>query len=67
MADRAMDISEAARMIAVAPRSLSDKRFRQRIGLQARRIGKRRIVFLESDLLRLLERGREPLPGEARR
>lgn len=66
MRERALGVPEASEMLGVKPRSLSDRRFRIRLGLQARRIGGR-IVFLESDLLRLLERGREPLPGEARR
>jgi len=65
MRERALSVSEAAEMLAVSPRSLSDRRFRTRLGLQARRIGGR-IVFLESDLMRLLERGRERLPGEVR-
>lgn len=66
MREKAMGVSEAAEMLGVSPRSLGDKRFRIRLGLQARRICGR-IVFVESDLLRLLERGREPLPGETRR
>ncbi|MBI2882645.1 MAG: helix-turn-helix domain-containing protein [Candidatus Methylomirabilis oxyfera] len=64
--ERALSVGEASEMLAVSPRSLSDRRFRIRLGLQARRIGGR-IVFLESDLLRLLERGREGFPGERRR
>jgi hypothetical protein len=67
MAERAMGVDEASRLLSISPRSLADRRFRARIGIQARRIGKRRIVFLESDLLRLLERGKESLPGEGRR
>lgn len=64
--DEAVGVREAARFLGVADRSLADRRFRLRIGLQARRIGKR-TVFMRSDLLKLLERGREPLPGEGRR
>lgn len=66
MRERALSVSEASEMLSLSPRSLSDRRFRIRLGLQARRIGGR-IVFLESDLLRLLERGREAMPGEVRR
>lgn len=63
--DRAIGVVAASELLGVSPRSLGDRRFRIRLGLQARRIGGR-IVFLESDLLRLLERGRERLPGERR-
>lgn len=66
MGERALGVVEAASMLGVSPRSLGDRRFRLRLGLQARRVGGR-IVFLQSDLLKLLERGREPLPGEVRR
>jgi hypothetical protein len=66
MSERALSAKVAAEMLSLSPRSLADRRFRLRLGLQARRIGGR-IVFLESDLLRLLERGREPWPGELRR
>lgn len=67
MGERALNVIEAAKMLSLSPRSLADRRFRIRLGLQARRLSRRKIVFLESDLLKLLERGREPLPGEGRR
>lgn len=55
---RAYDIDEAAGILRVSPRSLADRRYRERLGLAARRVG-RRLVFLEEDLLRLLEGGRQ--------
>lgn len=60
------DVFSAAQLLKCSPRSLLDRRYRVRHGIQARRVG-RRLVFLESDLFRILERGREPLPGEGRR
>jgi hypothetical protein len=63
---RTLSIDEAARALSLSTRSLHDKRYRLRIGLPARKIG-RRTVFLEADVLKLLERGKERLPGEGRR
>ncbi len=60
---RTLSIDDTARLLSVSTRSLHDKRYRLRIGLPARKIG-RRTVFLEADILKLLERGRESLPGE---
>ena len=58
-------LDEAAAVLSVSPRSLADRRFRCRIGLVARKVG-RKTVFLMSDLERLLERGKEHLPGAGR-
>ncbi len=57
---RSLSKIEAADVLGISPRSLADRRYRTRIGLPARRIG-RRIVFLESDVRRLLELGKERL------
>jgi hypothetical protein len=56
---------ETAERLCVSPRSLLDKRYRLRIGLNAVRIG-RRLGFIEADVERLITRGREKLPGEMR-
>ena len=63
---RTLTIDETARTLCVSARSLADKRYRSRIGVPIGKIG-RRTVFLEADVLRLLEKGRESLPGEVRR
>lgn len=55
---RALSLIDASLTLGVSPRSLADKRYRTRIGLPARKIG-RRIVFLEDDLRHLLEVGRD--------
>lgn len=55
---------EAAAQLGVSKRSLSDKRYRLRIGLPAVRIG-RRIGFEERDVERIITRGRERLPTRA--
>lgn len=65
MLQKTLSIDEAAKLLSISPRSLADRRYRLRLGLPARKIG-RRVVFIEGDLLRILERGREPLPGEGR-
>ena len=57
---RSLSKIEAADVLGISPRSLADRRYRNRIGLPARRIG-RRLVFLESDCRRLLELGKERL------
>lgn len=63
---RTCSVEQAAAILQVSPRSLSDKRYRSRLGLAGRKIG-RRLIFAEEDVIRLLERGREHLPGEGRR
>jgi len=63
---RTLNLEQAADILKVSPRSLADRRYRLRLPLQARKVG-RKIVFVEDDVLRLLERGRERLPGEGRR
>ena len=52
---------ETAGRLNVSPSSLSDKRYRLRIGLNAVKIG-RRLGFLESDVQRLITHNREKLP-----
>jgi len=59
-------LEEAAKLLKVSPRSLADRRYRLRLGLSGRKIG-RRLIFVEGDLLRLLDAGRELFPGEGRR
>lgn len=61
-----LTLDEAAKLLKVSPRSLADRRYRCRLGLAGRKVG-RRLIFTEEDLLRLLHAGREPLPGERRR
>jgi len=64
---RILTVDEAARQLGLSPRSLLDKRFRTRTGLPAVKLGRRRIGFDERDIERLIERGRERLPGDERR
>ena len=59
-----LSIDAAAARLCVAPRSLGDKRYRMRIGLNAVKIG-RRLGFLEADVERLITRNREKLPAVA--
>ena len=56
-------IDEAAAVLKASPRSLADKRYRMRLGLVARKIG-RRIVFTQEDIQLVLDRGKEPLPDD---
>ena len=65
MLQKSLNIDEAARLLSISPRSLADRRYRLRLGLAARKIG-RRIIFLEEDILKLLERGKERFPGAGR-
>lgn len=60
---RTFTIDEAAAVLRVSPRSLGDRRFRCRLGLQALKVG-RRLVFAEEDIRLLLERSRERFPKE---
>lgn len=62
---RTLSLEQSAVLLSISPRSLADKRYRAHLRLAARKVG-RRLCFLESDLLDLLERGREHLPGERR-
>lgn len=66
MQTKQISLEQAAERLSVSPRSLSDRRYRTRLGLAAVRIG-RRLTFSETDLDRLIREGRERLPGEARR
>ncbi len=61
MHDRALTKEEAATRLGQSPRSLADPRWRRRVGLRATRVG-RNLRFLESDLVRLLNRGLERIP-----
>ncbi|MBI3988771.1 MAG: helix-turn-helix domain-containing protein [candidate division NC10 bacterium] len=63
MTDRALTKEEAAVFLGQSPNTLADRRWRQRVGLRATKIGKS-LRFRESDLLRFLERGLEVLPGK---
>ena len=59
---RLLTIEEAAHRLGdISPRSLSDKRYRARIGLPAVKVG-RRVGFREDDVEKLMQRGRERLP-----
>lgn len=55
---RTLSLDEAAHVLKLSPRTLGDRRFRMRVGLAARKVG-RRLVFMESELERLLRAGRE--------
>ena len=63
--DRGLDKYQVAHRLGVSPRTIEDPRWRLRVGLRAVRVG-RTLRFRESDLLRLIERSVERLPGEAR-
>ena len=56
-----LNLEEASSRLAVSPRSLADRRFRMRIGLAGRKVG-RKLNFLESDIEKLVARGKERLP-----
>lgn len=66
MQTKQISLEQAAERLSVSPRSLSDRRYRVRLGLAAVRIG-RRLTFSEPDLERIIREGRERLPGEGRR
>ncbi len=66
MHDRALTKEEAATRLGQSPRSLADPRWRRRVGLRATRVG-RNLRFLESDLVKLLNRGMERFSEEGRR
>ena len=57
---------EAARRLGVSERSLTDRRFRGRLGLTATKVG-RCLRFDEAELQKVIQHGRERLPGEGRR
>lgn len=63
---RAISCDEATRVLGLPPRSLYDPRRRQRLGLPAVRLG-RRLMFVEADVLALIERGRERLDERGER
>jgi hypothetical protein len=58
---RAVGAREAAGILGISVRSVRDRRFRQKIGLIGRKLG-RRLVFAVEDCERLLNRGAERFP-----
>lgn len=62
MVDRALTPDQAALRLGFHAETLKDPEFRRRVGLPAVRIG-RSLRFLESDVLRIIEKGRECFPG----
>ena len=66
MFTKQISLEQAAERLSVSPRSLSDRRYRVRLGLAAVRVG-RKLTFSETDLERIIRDGRERFPGEARR
>lgn len=59
---RGLGAKEAAAILGVSIRSIRDVRWRSRVRLAGRRIG-RRLVFTEQDLQALLRRSVERFPG----
>ena len=57
-------LEEAARLLCVAPHSLADRRYRAHHRLAARKLG-RRLLFAESELIRIIEEGKEQFPRRA--
>lgn len=66
MQTRQISLEQAADRLSVSPRSLSDRRYRVRLGLAAVKIG-RRLTFSEADIEKIIRAGREHFPGEGRR
>ena len=62
---KTLTVEEAAELLKLTPRSLCDKRVRANIGLPGRKVG-RRLIFSEADVLRVIEAGKEHLPGRER-
>jgi predicted DNA-binding transcriptional regulator AlpA len=60
---RIISLEETARRLGLSPRSLTDKRFRARLGLPGVKVG-RRLGFEEDDIEAVITRGREKLPVE---
>lgn len=60
MPDRSLTKHQAAVLLGFHPETFEDQSFRRRIGLPAVRIG-RHLRFLESDVKRVIEQGREHL------
>lgn len=52
---------DVSRVLGVARQTPYDVRWRRRVGLRARRVG-RKLRFLEEDVWQLLDRGAERLP-----
>jgi hypothetical protein len=59
---RLLSKEETARRLGISPVSLSDKRYRLRIGLPGTKVG-RRLGFAEPDVEKLIARGREKFPS----
>lgn len=62
---RLIDVLETAKRLGVSPRSIIDRRYRVRLGLNGTHIG-RRLLFEEGTVDAIIRRGREALPGEGR-
>jgi hypothetical protein len=60
---RTLNLEQAAELLKVSPRSLADKRYRAKLPLPARKVG-RKIIFLEADIARLLDRNIERLVAQ---
>jgi len=57
-----LTLEQAADILKVSPRSLADRRYRFRLRLPARKVG-RKVVFVQADVLNILEAGRERMPA----
>ncbi len=55
---RVLTVKACADRLGIAPGTLRDPRWRQRVGLPLTRIG-RRVGFVEEDVERVIQRGRE--------
>jgi Helix-turn-helix domain len=60
---KTLTLSETAKRLGFKDPSVRDKRVRVRLGLPAVKVGGR-LMFLESDVERVLRRGREKLPAK---
>lgn len=60
---RTLGPSEISRILGVAPKTPYDIRWRRRVGLPARRVG-RKLRFVEADVWKLLDDGLEQLLNE---
>lgn len=65
MRARGLTKLQTATVLGLSPNTVADPRWRRRVGLRAVRVG-RALRFMESDVLELVERGRERLSEEAR-
>lgn len=65
MQEKLIDVAAAAVRLGVSPRSIIDRRYRERVGLRCVRVG-RRLLFTEQDIEAIIRRGREVWPGDGR-